>query len=87
MYFVVQHQITNTEDFWASAQRNLPKLPEAGVKRVVSIFPNRTLDKCTSVWEADSFENLEKYFREKIADADRCSYYEMNEMAAYGPGL
>jgi hypothetical protein len=32
MYFVVHHDICNTEDFWASAQRNLPKLPEGGVK-------------------------------------------------------
>jgi hypothetical protein len=41
MYIVVHHDISNTEDFWASAQRNLPKLPEAGVKRVVSVFPTK----------------------------------------------
>ena len=87
MYFVVHHDISNTEDFWASAQRNLPRLPEDGVKRVVSIFPNQTMDQCTSVWEADSVENLEKYFRNKIGDSSRFSYYEVNEAAAFGPGL
>ena len=87
MYFAVQHDITNTEDFWESAQRNLPRLPEDGVKRVVSVFPNQKMDKCICVWEADSMENLEKYFREKIGNASRNSYYEINEAAAFGPGL
>lgn len=87
MYFIVHHDIRNTEDFWASAQRNLPKLPEGGVKRVVSIFPNQTMDQCTCIWEADSMENLEKYFQEKIGDASRNSWYEVNEAAAFGPGL
>ena len=87
MYIVVSHEITNTEDFWIAAQRNLSRLPEAGVKRIVSLYPNQTMDKCTSVWEADSIENLEKYFKEKIGSISQYSYYEINEAAAFGPGL
>ena len=87
MYFVVHHDISNTEDFWASAQRNLARLPEDGVRRVVSIFPNQSMDQCTSVWEADSVEKLEKYFNEKIGNNSSYSCYEINEAAAFGPGL
>jgi len=87
MYFVVHHDICDTEDFWISAQRHLSKLPEAGVKRIVSLYPNQTMDKCTSVWEADTIENLEKYFQDKMGNNNRYSFYEINEAAAFGPGL
>lgn len=84
MFIVVNHTIHNTEEFWASAQRNLPRLPEEGVKRVLNIFPNHNLDTCTCVWEADSIENLENYLRKKVGDASRETYYQINEAAALG---
>jgi hypothetical protein len=84
MYILVNHTINQPEDFWASAQRNLPNLPEGGVKRVLSLFPNKAMDKCACVWEADSIENLDKYLREKLGAASNESYFEVNEAAAVG---
>lgn len=84
MYIVVNHDISNAAEFWASAQKNLPNLPEAGVKRVVSVLPNQTMDKCTCVWEADSIDALNSYLRDKVKDWSKDSYYELNETAAMG---
>lgn len=84
MYIVVNHDITNPEDFWASAQRILPQLPEGGVKRVITLFPNQAMDKCTCVWEADTIENLDKYLREKVGTSSRETYFELNEAASMG---
>lgn len=84
MYIVVNHQILRPEDFWASAQKNLPNLPEGGVKRVLNVFPNQTLDKATCIWEADSIENLEKYLREKLGSASNETCFQINEAAAVG---
>lgn len=84
MYIVVNHDISNTADFWASAQKHLPNLPEAGVKRVVSVLPNATMNKCVCVWEADSIESLDGYLRDKVKDWSKDSYYELNEGAAMG---
>jgi len=84
MYIVVNHDINNTADFWASAQKSLPNLPEGGVKRIVSVFPNQTMDKCTCIWEADSIETLDSYLRDKVKDWSKDSYYELNEAAAMG---
>lgn len=84
MYIVVQHDIADTEDFWASAQRNLPRLPEAGVKRVVNLFPSQDMNKCTCVWEADSIENLQRYLNEKLASSKADSLYQINEATAVG---
>jgi hypothetical protein len=84
MFIVVNHTIFHPEDFWASAQQNLPNLPEAGVQRVVNIFPNETMDKCTCVWEADSIENLDLYLRDKVGRSSRETYYQINEAAAMG---
>jgi hypothetical protein len=84
MYIVAQHDIQDPEGFWASAQRHLPRLPEAGVKRVLSVFPNQDMNKCTCVWEADSIPSLEAYLREKIGNASSESYYQVNEATAVG---
>jgi hypothetical protein len=84
MYIVVNHTIHNMEEFWASAQRHLPKLPEDGVKRVLKVFPNQNMDACTCVWEADSIENLDNYLRKKVGDASRETYFQINEAAALG---
>lgn len=84
MYIVVNHDINNAADFWASAQKNLPNLPEAGVKRVVSVLPNQTMDKCVCVWEADTIDSLDSYLRDKVKDWSKDSYYELNQPAAMG---
>jgi hypothetical protein len=84
MYIVVNHIISNPEDFWASAQKHLPNLPEAGVKRVLNIFPNQAMDKATCIWEADSIENLQKYLQEKLGSATNDSCFQINEAAAMG---
>jgi hypothetical protein len=84
MFIVVNHTISNTENFWQSAQRNLPNLPEAGVQRVLNVFPNETMDQCTCVWEADSIETLDGYLRAKIGEASTETYYQVNEAAAMG---
>ena len=84
MYIVVHHDINNPEDFWASAQRYLPQLPEGSVQRVLNVFPNQALDKCTCVWEANSIEDLDRYLREKVGTSSKETYYEVNEAAAVG---
>lgn len=84
MYILVNHAINNPAEFWGSAQKNLPNLPEGGVKRVVNVFPNQNMDQCTCVWEADSIETLDNYLRDKVGSASRDTYYEINEANAMG---
>lgn len=84
MFIVVNHSINNPQEFWGSAQKNLPGLPEAGVQRVINVLPNQTMDKCTCVWEADSIETLDAYLRDKVGDASADTYYELNEANAMG---
>lgn len=84
MYIVVHHNLEQPEDFWASAQRHLPQLPEAGVQRIVNIFPNQTMDKATCVWEADSIENLQQYLREKLGSSTNDPCFQINETTAMG---
>lgn len=84
MFIVVNHTISNPPEFWGSAQKNLPNLPEGGVKRVLNVFPNENMDHCTCVWEADSIETLDNYLREKVGDASNETYYQVNEANAMG---
>ena len=84
MYIVVNHAISNPAEFWGSAQKHLPNLPEGGVKRVVNVFPNQNMDQCMCLWEADSIETLDKYLRDKVGSASKDSYYELNEANAMG---
>jgi hypothetical protein len=84
MYILVNHAIKSPAEFWGSAQKHLPNLPEGGVKRVINVFPNDNMDVCTCVWEADSIETLDRYLRDKIGTASKDSYYQINEANAMG---
>ena len=84
MIIVVNHKINNPTDFWASAQKNLPALPEGGVQKVIQVMPNNDMTNATCVWEADSIETLDAYLRSKVQDWSTETYYELNTAAAMG---
>jgi hypothetical protein len=84
MIIVVNHQINNPTDFWASAQKSLPELPVSGVHKIVQVMPNADMTTATCVWEADSIEALDTYLRSKVQDWSTESYYELNTAAAMG---
>ncbi|MCX7743792.1 MAG: hypothetical protein N2167_04415 [Flavobacteriales bacterium] len=84
MIVVVNHSIHVPEKFWASAQENLPKLPEGGVKRVIQVLPNPEMNKATCVWEADSIDALDNYLRDKVGSWSTDSYFELKTDAAMG---
>lgn len=84
MIIVVNHNINNTTDFWASAQKSLPELPVSGVQRIIQVMPNGDMTQATCVWEADSIEALDGYLRSKVQDWSKETYYELNTAAAMG---
>jgi hypothetical protein len=84
MYILVNHSINMPAQFWGAAQKYLTTLPEDGVKRVVSIFPSDNMDQCTTIWEADSTESLDRYLQNKISNTGKYSYYRINEANAVG---
>lgn len=87
MIIVVEHNISNPNDFWESAQQSLPKLPEMGVQRVLQVLPNQDMTHSFCVWEAESIESLDKYLRSKVGDWSSEKYYELNIAAAMGLNL
>lgn len=84
MIIVVNHKINNPTDFWASAQKSLPELPEGGVQKVMQVMPNSDMTQATCVWEADSIEALDNYLRSKVQAWSEETYYELNAAAAMG---
>jgi len=71
-------------EFWGSVQNNLINLPEDGVIRLISVFPNENMDQCTCVWEADSIETLDRYLKNKMGKASKNKFYKINEANAIG---
>ena len=84
MIIAVKHKINNPENFWASAQKHLPNLPEKGVTRVLQVMPNPTMTEATCVWEAENIEQLDNYLREKVQDWSHDEYHEINMTNASG---
>ncbi len=84
MIIVVNHRISNPQDFWASAQANLPNLPEAGVTRVIQVMPNSDMTHATCVWEAQDIPTLDNYLRGKVQDWSEDSFMEVNMANAMG---
>jgi hypothetical protein len=87
MFIVVNHNIKNPAEFWASAQKSLPNLPEGGVKRVLQVLPSNDMTQASCLWEADSIEELDAYLRSKVADWSSETYYELKADAAMGVNL
>jgi hypothetical protein len=84
MFIVVNHKISDPDIFWSAAQTSLPNLPEAGTKRVLNILPNKDMNECVCVWEADSIETLDAYLRSKVGSSSTETYYELDETHAMG---
>ena len=84
MIIVVNHQINNPADFWASAQKSLPELPASGVQRVIQVMTNADMTQATCVWQADTISELDIYLRSKVHNWSTETYYELNAAAAMG---
>ena len=84
MIIIVNHQINNPTDFWASAQKSLPELPVSGIQRIIQVMPNTEMTQATCVWEADSIAALDAYLRSNVHDWSKETYYELNSTAAMG---
>ena len=59
MLIVVTHRISNPQEFWGAAQRELPNLPK-GIALVQSL-PNAEGNLASCVWEAESVPTLTAY--------------------------
>lgn len=84
MIILVNHKINNPGAFWQSAQENIPKLPEANVKRVLQALPNADMTEATCLWEADSIDTLNTYLRSKVGNTSTETYYEVNTANSIG---
>lgn len=84
MIISVNHKINNPENFWKSAQDNLPNLPEGGVQRVLQALPNGDMSQATCLWEADSIDSLNTYLRDKVKNWSEETYFEVNTANAIG---
>ncbi len=84
MFISAHHQINNPGEFWTSAQRSLPELPQPGIQRICSVFPSNAMTEATCIWEADSIEALDSYLRSKVFDWSSETYFEINATNALG---
>jgi len=81
MYIVVNHHISDAE-FWAAAQRELPRLPE-GIS-IHSVLPNAAGSLATCLWRAESVEVLRTYLEAQTGKFARNEYMEVDASKAMG---
>jgi hypothetical protein len=72
MLIVVTHRISNPQEFWGAAQRELPNLP-AGIKLLQSL-PNAEGNLASCVWEAASVPTLQTYLEDKTGKFAKNEY-------------
>jgi hypothetical protein len=82
MFIIVQHEISNPQEFWGAAQRELPNLPE-GIK-IHASYPNETMDRATCLWECASVEGLRAYLEDKTGRYSKNVYTAVNAANAIG---
>jgi hypothetical protein len=84
MFIVVNHKISDPENFWKRAMENAPLLPKDKVQRVMQSLPNADMTASMCLWEADSISALDEYLRSVMGDLSSETYYELNTANALG---
>jgi len=84
MFIVVNHSISDPENFWKKAMENAPLLPSSNVQRVIQSLPNANMTASVCLWEADSIDALDGYLRGIMGDISSETYYEVNTANAMG---
>lgn len=74
MYVVVNHTITDTARFWATAESTTTGLPE-GLK-VIHTFPSPDGRRAVCIWEAGSVESVKNFLDPATAGMARNDYFE-----------
>ena len=74
MYIVVNHEISDTSRFWATAQSATSGLTE-GLK-VIHTLPSPDGRKAVCVWEADSVDAVRNFLDPATAGMARNTYFE-----------
>ncbi len=75
MFVAIQHTISNPDGFWATADRELPNLPDGFTVHSAHPSPDGTL--CNCLWEVESVESLQSYMDEKFGAFARNLCYEV----------
>jgi hypothetical protein len=82
MYVVVQHRISDPEQFFGRTQEVIDNAPSGVQPR--QAFPNQDGSRAVCLWEADSVDSVRDYVdgvSEGIAEND---YFEVNSEQAIG---
>jgi hypothetical protein len=74
MYVLVHHNVTDRQQFWASAQAALPNLPEyLQLHHTVSAADG---SRATCVWEADSVAAVREFLEPVLSASSNNEYAE-----------
>jgi len=74
MYVLVHHHVTDPEDFWATAQAALDRLPaELQLHQTLSARDGR---RATCLWEADSVEAVREFIESALGAYSQNEYSE-----------
>ena len=82
MLIIAQHEIQETEKFWAAAKAVTESLP-SGLK-VHSVFPSADMKKGTCLWEGPSVMEVQNFLDANTEGMATNFCYEVNQAAAMG---
>jgi hypothetical protein len=82
MFIVIQHQISNPEKFWGTAQEATSKLP-ADLK-LHSSFPNSDGSKAVCVWEANELNTVKELVEGSVGQFSNNEYFAVDAKNAMG---
>jgi hypothetical protein len=82
MFISVKHTISNPQEFWSTAEKTLPNLPE-GIK-FHSSFPTADMATAFCLWEVDSLDRFKEYLEEQVGHVSTNDYYVIDEKSAIG---
>lgn len=85
MFIVVEHEVTDPQSFWKSAQEATSNLP-SGLK-LHQVMPNAEGTKAACLWEASNINEVKDFIESNAGGTANNTYYAVEEKNAVGlPG-
>ena len=82
MYVVVEHDISNPQSFWATAQEGMSDLP--GNLKLHHVLPDGEGKKAVCLWEGDSEDQVRSFVEDAVGNDSRNTYFAVNAENAIG---
>jgi hypothetical protein len=75
MYVLIEHNISDPDGFWGTAESSLSQMPPT--IKLHHTFPSTDGTRAVCVWEADTIDHVRDFIETSVGQFSRNEYFEV----------